>query len=168
MNCDYCIHDNNCFGLQYLPSTLSSNAEIHFNSSIDLSDCALLGDLEFTTSNSSSWANITRMCISEVAGFAILLRNTGSGSGHPLSAAQCQYYTFPGDQEPCLCRMDCLLTFQLRNSNPVVKLGYIHLRNISCNQDLFYYNTNDLFNNENNTDPSFASRSSGCSIQCTL
>ena len=154
------------FVLQYLPSTLSSNAEIHFNSSIDLSDCALFGDLDFTTSDSSSWANITRMCISGTAGFVILLRQTVAGSGHPLSAAQCQYYTLPGDQGPCLCRMDCLLTFQFENSNPV-KFGYIHLRNISCNQDLFRDNINDLFNNENNIHPSFTSRSSGCSLRCT-
>lgn len=118
----------------------------------------------------SSWANITDACISrETSGvFSILLGQTAAGQGHPLAAAQCQNYTFPGDQERCQCKMDCLLMFRLiqaGSSNAGLR-GYIHLRHINCNQNLFRANIDQLFNNQmNNIQPSFLSRSSGCSVE---
>ena len=150
----------------HLKIFFSSNAEIYFNNSIKFLACSLFGDLDFTTSDEGSWANVADLCISKVVGFVILRRQIGSGQGHPLAAAQCQYYTFPGDQQPCQCRMDCLLAFHLLSQNsPTNKFGYIHLRNISCSQHLFRTNINHLFNNRDSVQPSFTSRSNGCSVE---
>ena len=137
----------------------SSAAERHFNSSINHATCVLFGDLDFNNSTPDSWPNITSTCIEGSNDFIKgLLRMTVSGQGRPLTAAQCQSYT---DEHTMQCRMDCLLGFLLVIPNNVEKSGYIHLRAISCNQTLFTTSLSTVFNNANNIQPSFTSRSGG-------
>ena len=151
----------------------SSAAEIHFNSSINHATCILFGDLDFTNSTSDSWPDITATCIEGSSDLSTLPRMTVSGQGRPLTAAQCQTYT---DQQSMQCRMDCLLTFMIVIPNYGEKPGYIHLRNISCNQTLFTASINTVFNNANNIQPSFTPRfvedyntlSGVCIVLCTV
>ena len=152
-----CHNDDNDIIIVWLFCVnFSSAAEIHFDSSINHAMCVLFGDLEFTNSTPDSWPDITATCVVGSSDLNILSRMTVSGQGCPLTAAQCQIYT---DEQTVQCRMDCLLGFLTVIPNNVEKSGYIHLRSISCNQTLFTTSINTIFNNVNNIQPSFTSRS---------
>ena len=142
----------------HFESTYSYVSENHF--SIDLLTCALFADLNFTNSTSDSWPNITDTCIQESPDDIAmnLYHTTPSGPGRSLTAAQCQTY-----EQIMQCRMDCLLTFDLLIPNSE-KFGYVYLIAISCNKILFTTSIGSIFNNQNNIEPTFTSKSSAETI----
>ena len=129
----------------------SSNAVTSLDPFFNQSSCALFGELDFTnlTSN-ASWDSTADTCITESMILQRLLLREHS-QPHPLTESRCQSYSFLSPENTCQYRMDCLLRFIMNASSD--QYGYIHLRNISSDQELFDAAINDLFNVSQNTSP---------------